>query len=141
MRLLDANIFLRALVRSDADQEHVKAASCAALFERLASGGEEATTLEVIIATVCYVLRSPRQYGLAPSEVAARLRPLLLVRGLKLPYKRTVLRALDLWSAWPRLDFDDALLVAHAERLGGAEILSLNRAFDTIPDVVRMEPG
>lgn len=140
MRLLDTNIFLRALVRSDSGQERAKAESCAALFERLASGDDEATTLEAVIATVCYVLRSPRQYGLAPSEIAARLRPLLLVRGLKLPSKRTVLRALDLWSTWPQLDFDDALLMAHAERLGGVEILSYDRDFDTIPDVVRMEP-
>jgi predicted nucleic acid-binding protein len=140
MRLLDANIFLRAIVRADTEPERTKAGQCAALFERLASGDEEAATLEAIVATVCYVLRSSRQYGLAPSEITARLRPLVLARGLKLLHKRSVLRALDLWSAWPRLDFDDALLAAHAERLGGAEVLSYDRDFDTVPGVVRREP-
>ncbi|MGI8915522.1 MAG: type II toxin-antitoxin system VapC family toxin [Chloroflexota bacterium] len=140
MRLLDANIFLRALVRADTAREKGKAAACASLFERLAAGEEEATTLEAIIASVCYVLRSPRQYGLPPTEIAKRLGPLLQVRGLKLPFKRTYLRALDLWAAWPKLDFDDVLLVAHAERLGSAELLSYDHDFDSIPGLVRAEP-
>jgi predicted nucleic acid-binding protein len=140
MRLLDANIFLRAIVRADTELERAKAGRCAALFERLASGEDEAATLEVIVATVCYVLRSPHQYGLAPSEIAARLRPLLLARGLKLPYKRITVRALDLWSTWPRLDFDDALLAAHAEHVGG-EILSYDRDYDSIPGIIRSEPA
>lgn len=140
MKLLDANIFLRALVRPQSDAERVMAQQSTALFERLAAGTEEATTIEAILETVCYVLRSRAHYGLTPAEIAARLRPLLLVRGLKLPHKRMYLRALDLWAASPRLDFDDVLLIAHSERLGDAEITSFDTDFDGIPGVRRVHP-
>jgi predicted nucleic acid-binding protein len=59
---------------------------------------------------------------------------------LKLPHKRTVIRALDLWNAGPRLDFNDALLLAHAGRLGSAGILRYDWDFDSIPGIIRTEP-
>jgi predicted nucleic acid-binding protein len=140
MLLLDANVFLRALVapQAERDREHAKAAI--ALFERLARGQETATTVEAILAEVCYVLSSRAHYHLNPSEIAQRLRPLLLLRGLKLPHKRTHLEALELWSANPFLDFEDALLAAHARRLRLSSITSFDTDFDRLPGVVREEP-
>lgn len=140
MQLLDANIFLRALVRPQSDPERAMAEKSIALFQRLAAGTDEATTIEAIIGSVCYVLRSRRHYGLEPAEIAARLRPLLVLRGLKLPHKGTYLRALDLWATYPRLDFDDVLLVAHSERLAGAGIASFDTDFDSVAGAKRIQP-
>jgi predicted nucleic acid-binding protein len=140
MRLLDANIFLRALVAPQTAADEVRARAAASLFERLGTGEEEATTIEAIITEVCYVLRARAHYGLTPDEVAARMQPLLLLRGLKLPHKRTYLRALDIWTAFPALDFEDALLVAHGKRLGIDTVTSYDTDFDTIPDVKRRVP-
>lgn len=140
MRLLDANIFLRALVNPQTEADQVRAHASGALFRRLASGEEEATTCEAIVAEVCYVLRSRAHYHLPPAEIAELLRPVLLLRGLKLPHKRTYLRALDFWTAHAALDFEDVLLAAHRDRLGIDAITSYDTDFDKIQGVRRIEP-
>jgi len=60
--------------------------------------------------------------------------------GSKLAHKRAIIRALGLCNAGPRLDFNDALLVAHAGRLGSAGILRYDWHFDSIPGIIRTEP-
>lgn len=140
MRFLDADIFLRALVEPLTDIDKAKFAACTALLERLALGLEEARTAEAIVTEVSYVLRSRAQYHLPPAEIAARLRPILTIRGLRLSKKRTFLRALDLWEAHPSLDFEDVLIIAHMEHFGDTELLSYERDFDQIESVRRIEP-
>ncbi len=66
--------------------------------------------------------------------------PILALRGLHLPHKRACMRALDLYGSTPVLDFEDALAVAHMERLGISEIVSYDRDFDRIEGVYRTEP-
>lgn len=140
MRFLDANIFLRALVEPLTELDRAKFQACTALFERMAQGEEGARTAESIITEVAYVLRSRAHYGLSPAEIAARLRPMLSIRGLRLSNKRTFMRALDLWEAHPSLDFEDVLTVAHMEHFGDEELLSYDRDFDRVPGVRRTEP-
>ena len=136
MRFLDANIFLRYLTRDD----EAKAEACFRLFQRLKSGEERATTSEVIIAEVAYVLAARALYNLRPDEISARLRPLLAVRGLRVAHKRSCLQALDLYASYPFLDFEDALAVAEMERQGLKIILSYDRDFDRLEQVTREEP-
>jgi predicted nucleic acid-binding protein len=136
VRFVDANIFLRYLVDSDPG----KAQACRDLFRRVQAGDEVATTSEVIVAEVAYVLRSRAHYGLAPAEIAERLRPLLALRGLKLDHKTACLRALEVWEAHPKLDFEDATIVAHLERQGETEVYSYDRDFDGVEGVARVEP-
>ncbi len=97
--------------------------------------GEEAT-----ISEVAYVLSSPRQYKLSHAEVSARLRPILLLRGLKLPNKRRLLRALDRYSTYSHLDFEDCLTVAQIEQQGIDTLASYDRGFDRVPGITRREP-
>lgn len=136
MKFLDTNIFIRFLAGDD----EKKSEACLRLFERVRSGDEPVTTSESIIAEVVYVLSSPSLYGLAHDEIAARLRPLLSLRGLRLPHKRAYLRALDLYAAHQFLDFEDALTVAHIEREGMSEVVTYDRDFDRVPGVRRVEP-
>lgn len=140
MRPLDANIFLRALVQPTTPQGHARHQASAALFRRAARGSELVTTCEAVLAEVLYVLTSPRQYGLSHQDASARVRPLLRLRGLHLPHKRSYLRALDLFDAHPHLDFEDAVQVAHLERSGQQELYSYDTDFDAVSGVRRLEP-
>ena len=86
------------------------------------------------------MLSSPRLYKLSHADVSARLRLILLLRTLKLPNKRRVLRALDLYSAHSQLDFEDCLTVAQIEQQQIETLMSYDRGFDRIPGIVRQEP-
>lgn len=136
MKFLDANILLRYLTRDDV----AKADACFALLQRVRSGQEEITTCEAVIAEIVYVLSSPNIYRMGREDIRERLRPALSLPGLKLPHKRTYFHALDLYVAHPRLDFEDALVVAHMERQHVGTLLSYDRDFDRIPTIIRQEP-
>lgn len=136
MKFLDTNVILRYLVRDDA----LKANACFALFQRVNNGHEEITTCEAVVAEVVYVLSSPRTYGVPRERVRDLLRPILTMPGLKLSKKRLYLLALDLFVAYPRLDFEDALIVAHMHDAGIDEVISYDEDFDRVPDVIRREP-
>ncbi|HEY7063160.1 MAG TPA: PIN domain-containing protein [Chloroflexota bacterium] len=136
MRFLDANVILRYLTGDDP----VKAAACLALFRRAEAGTEEITTCEAVISEVAYVLSSRAHYGLSHPDVSARLRPVIAMRGLRLPHKRTYLRALDVYAAHPALDFEDALIAAYMERDRLTELYSYDTDFDRLPGITRVEP-
>ncbi|MCL5256934.1 MAG: PIN domain-containing protein [Chloroflexi bacterium] len=136
MRFLDTNIILRYLTRDDEE----KAAACFQLFQRLKNGEEEAMVSEAVITEVAYVLSARAHYGLSPEEIRVRLVPILSLRGLKLRQKRLYLRALDIYSSHPFLDFEDALSAAYMEANGITEILSYDTDFDRVAGLERREP-
>ena len=137
MRFLDTNVFLRYLTGDDED----KAEACYRLFQRVRQGEEDLFTCEAIITEVVYVLSSNRApYRLSHDEIRSRLAPLLTLRGLRIPQKRVYIRALDIYASLPSLDFEDALAVAHMERLGITEIVSYDRDFDMVTGLQRVEP-
>lgn len=136
MKFIDTNVFVRYLTGDDS----AKSEACYRLFQRVQTGEESVTTAEVIIAEVAYVLSSPALHHLANDEIAARLSPILSLRNFQLRYKRTYLRALDIYSNYPTLDFEDALAVAHMERQRISEIVTYDRDFDRVPGVKRTEP-
>ena len=137
MRFLDTNIIIRYLTRDD----EVKARACYELFRQVEQGEEELFTCEAVVAEVTYVLSSRRSpYQLSHEEIQSRLLPILTLRGLRFPQKGVCIRALDLFASAPFLDFEDALAVAHMERLGMTEIVSYDRDFDRVAGVRRFEP-
>jgi predicted nucleic acid-binding protein len=140
MTFADTNIFLRYLVRPVTDIDRARAESCRELFERVSAGAEEITTSEAVLAEIVFVLASPRQYGLSPADIVARLKPIIALPGLKLARKRLYLRALDMYAAQPRLDFEDAITAAVVERMQPAELYSYDTDFDRVPGVTRVEP-
>lgn len=135
MIFLDTNIFIRYLTQDDPE----KMRACLALLQRVQAGAE-AITSEVVIAEVTYVLSSPRLYKLSHADVSVRLRPILLLRALKLPNKRRLLHALDIYSTHSQLDFEDCLIVAQIEQQHIETLMSYDRDFDRIPGVTRQEP-
>ena len=140
MKFLDTNVFPRYLVKPQNPRDQQKQQACAGLFQRVKTVQEQAITCEAVITEVIYNLVSPRQYNLSHQEAAARLRPLLLLKGLSLPHKRVYQRALDLFAVSPFLDIEDAVIVAHLERQGVTDLLSYDTDFDRIPTDNRQEP-
>ncbi len=137
MRFLDTNVIIRYLTGDDPEKERASGA----LLGRLDRGEEEVMSSESVIAEVVYVLTSRAHYGVQPREAAERLKPVVLARGLRLPDKRTVLHALDVYASYPFLDFEDALSVAHMATAGLGEIVSYDRGFDRVPGLIRVEPS
>ncbi|MBI4494409.1 MAG: type II toxin-antitoxin system VapC family toxin [Chloroflexi bacterium] len=140
MRFLDANIFLRYLAKPATPADQAKLEACSVLFQRIKRSEEQVTTTEAIVAEVVYVLISPRHYHLSHQDAAARIRPLLVLRRLKLPHKRAYLRALDLFATHNFLDFEDALIIAQMERQGLTEVYSYDTDLDRLPGISRFEP-
>ena len=135
MEYLDTNVILRYLTQDDPLQ-----ADRARLFlEQVQAGTTTVMTSEAVIAEVVYVLSSRALYNLPRPDIKTHLANIISLRGLKLPNKRTYLRALDLYEA-ANLDFVDALNVAHMERSGIQTIVSFDRDFDTIAGITRREP-
>lgn len=138
-RFADANIFLRYLAQPVTAVDHTRFAACSALFARVDRGAETITTSEAVLAEVLYVLTSPRQYGLTAVDAAARLEPVLAMRGLRLPGKRLYRTALAIFAAHPALGFEDSLIAAQLQHSGG-RLLSYDSDFDRIPGIAREEP-
>jgi predicted nucleic acid-binding protein len=136
---VDANVFLRALVRPTTPRDQAWARDAAELFRAVGAGAEEITTSDAVLAEVAFVLASPRQYGMAPPDIAARLKPILSLRGCKAPQKGIWLRALDVYASSPNLGFVDALSVAYAER-PGIVLATFDSDFDAIPGITRWRP-
>ena len=139
MTFVGANSFLRSIVRSTTPDGQAKAAQAAALVRAAREGTADITTSEAVRAEVAYVLATPRHYQLPAADVAARLRPILQLRGLRLPEKRLYLRALDIMGSPPRLGFVDALTVAILER-SGDDLASFDSDFDRVPGIRRYQP-
>jgi predicted nucleic acid-binding protein len=137
MRFLDANVILRYLTKDDPAKAH----ACFTLFQQVKQGKEELQTTESVIAEVTYVLSSPRHpYKRSHADIAALLRPVVKLRSLRIPRKRVVLRALELYDLYPHFDFEDALSLATMEQSGLTEIVSYGRDFDRVPGITREEP-
>ena len=140
MIFLDANIFLRQLT-SSSDEATVPLEKLALdLFERVELNDLDVTTSEVVIHEVCFILSSPRQYGLEPADFISDLAYLLSLAGMRFPRgdQATYLRALDLYLERPKLEFSDAVIAARSEA-AGHDLATFDRHFDAIPTLTRWD--
>jgi uncharacterized protein len=136
VRFLDANVFIRYLTGDDP----IKQGASRLLFERLDRDEEQLLTSEAVVAEIIYVLTSRAHYGLTREAAVQRLLPTLRCPGLRIANRTVVLRALDVYEAHSRLDYEDALSVAHMESAGIDEIVSYDRGFDRVEGIKRVEP-
>ncbi len=141
MIFLDANVFLRYLVRPTDPKAQAMHATATALIDAIDRGDEEATTTEVVLHEVCYVLASKKHYGLPAADIAAYVTPLLRMPGLKLPRgdRRLYLRALDIYVARPRLEFADAIVAARVERRS-IPLATFDEDLGRLPGITRWQP-
>ena len=133
-KFIDTNIILRYLTNEDP----AKTERCYALFKNAQDNKITLTTSESMIAEVVFVLASKKHYRLAPEEIKTRLSPILLLQGLKVEHRQTLVRALDLYGTY-NIDFEDCLALAHMERQQLNEIYSYDQDFDQVTTVKRIE--
>jgi len=135
VRFVDTNVFLRFLLGDDPE----RSLASRELLRRCDAGDEELYTSESVIGEIFYVL-TRGAYRVNRVELAARVKPIVAARGLQMPQKAVLQRALDLYVAYPEFDFEDAVSMAHMEARGIREIVSYDGDFDGKPGVVRQEP-
>ena len=135
MQFVDTNIFIRFLTKDDPK----KADACFDLLQRAEKGEINLQTTESVIAETVYILESKRLYNLSRKEIYQKLFPLLKIKSLKIPYKNSLLLALDIYSK-KNLDFEDAVLIANSLRVGSKEIYSYDKGIDKFSEVKRLEP-
>src|SRR4051812_25056105 len=101
MIFLDANFFIRFLAPAPSPEAKAMQDIATRLFEAITRGEEDATTTEVVLHEVAYILASKAHYQLPVPEIVSSLKMALQMPGLKLPRgdKKLYLRALDIYSA------------------------------------------
>ena len=135
MKFIDADIFINFLTKGDAQQSKASFK----LFQKLAEEKEKGITTEIVITKVINIL-STAPYSLNPEEIRGKLTPLIMVSGLRIPHKRLVQRALDIFVETNELDFSDALSIAYMERDDIKEIYSFDKNKDQVKSITRVEP-
>jgi predicted nucleic acid-binding protein len=138
---LDANVFLRFLTAPvDGPGARMKG-QARDLFHAVRAGTTGATTTELVIHEVCYVLTSKKHYGLAHHEAIRLVRPLLRFRSLKLASgeRQILLRAFEIWEGNPKLEFSDSVIAARCEA-NGWELATFDEQLGSLPNVSRWMP-
>jgi predicted nucleic acid-binding protein len=132
---LDTNGCIRHITQDDLP----KAQQASSFFKRLEAGEVAATTCEGVIVEIVQVLSSRSLYNLPRLEIRRLLGNLLSLKGLRLLRKRVYLQALELYAA-TRLDFVDALILAHMQQDRSRVVISFDQDFDRIPQISRQDP-
>lgn len=136
MQFIDSDIFINFLVKDN----EIKAKASFKLFQKLAKEEEKGVTTEIVLNKAINILSSS-PYSLTPEEVRGKLTPLILVSGLRIPHKRLIIRALDIFTEVKGFDFSDALNLAYMERDDIKEIYSFDKNKDQARNIKRIEPG
>ncbi len=132
---LDTNLIIRYLTKDNTDQ----AARAYYVFQRLETGQLTVAMCEGVLIEAVQVLSSKRLYNVSRQDIRMHLSTIIQLQGVKIPNKRTYLRALDLYAS-TTLDFVDVLIVAHMERTKVRSVLSFDQGFDSITGISRQEP-
>jgi predicted nucleic acid-binding protein len=110
-----------------------------AFLQGVETGAQTVTTCEGVLVEAVQVLESKRLYNLPRPAIQSALADIIGLRGFQIPQKRSYLRALELYAT-SKLDFVDALNVAHMERARIGTIVSFDQGFDQVPGITRREP-
>lgn len=142
MIFLDANFFLRYIVRVETDEQLRMQRIAEDFLLALESGATEATTSEVVLHEVCYVMTSRRQYDASVDEAVTALEPILRLAALKFPSgdREIYLRALSIWQKYPKLEFADSVIAARCE-VNGWELATFDKRLGSLPTVTRWQPS
>jgi predicted nucleic acid-binding protein len=133
---VDTDVIIRLLTNDDS----VKQAQAAALFEQVEKGQLVLAAPDTVIADAVYVLSSPRLYHLPRKEVAALLLPLVQLPGFRVNNRRTVLSALAIYAATSQLDFGDAMIIAAMRESNASIVYAYDTHYDRIVGITRHQP-
>lgn len=140
MIFLDANVLLRALVQPDDPQTQRFSQVATELLRRAGLGEVEITTSDAVLAEVAFILTAKAHAKLPVPIATGLLASIVQLRGFRHGEKRSLLRALDIWTNRPRLGFVDALTAAYAQS-SGMQLATFDTDFDGLPGIDRWQPG
>jgi predicted nucleic acid-binding protein len=130
---IDTNIFLRHLLQDHADHS-VRATK---FLQRIEDGELKAYTADTVIFEAVFTLQ--RFYLQPGAAIRAALLPLIELPGIILPGKRRYRQVFEYYVELS-LPFADAYHAVLAQSLNANPIISFDRDFDRLPDVIRQEP-
>lgn len=133
MIVVDANVFLRSLIKPEDPSIQWMHEAAVALFDRASRGEVVLTTSESVFAEIAFVLMSRSHYGRSAADTCAQMLTLIANPGLEFPGKPQVSLAISLWMQRPALGFVDALMAAHALTPGN-QLAS----FERMPEIDRL---
>lgn len=125
-RFLDTNIIIRYLL--DGPE--------ASAIEKILKGKAELILADIVIAETVWTLLS--HYKWRKEKIIPPLQSLLRLESIQ-ANKNTLLEALQIYSNH-NIDYIDAYLTVLMKKEGADAIYSLDRDFDKIPAVHRIEP-
>lgn len=131
---IDANIFLRVLVKDEPKQFQ----DCVRLLEKIKKGSMIAFTPSVVIAEVGWTLRSV--YKSTKSEIVMAIRSILSLQHLKIKGEPNVSLAIDLYKQYNVKLIDAFIASIKIVYTREAKIISYDQDFDRL-GVVRIEPA
>jgi len=132
MPLIDANIFLEVELKQKRHPE------CRAYLEKVRDGTVNAITTNFIVDTISILMDNA---GCEPDQVRRFILSFLKYKGLSI-YDLTLSDRViaTRYMDQHKLDFDDATACAAAVALGEKEIVSMDRHFDRVEGIQRIEP-
>ncbi len=133
LRFLETSVLLRYLTRDD----EAKAQKALALLQRLERREEQARSSAIVIFETVYTLQS--DYKLPKARIRELLLPVINLRGLRIPYKPVLRRALDFYAD-RNLSFADAYFAAEMLKRGESEVYSWDEGFKRVEGISRVEP-
>jgi predicted nucleic acid-binding protein len=142
MIFLDANCFLRYFTQPETDEQLRMQRVARQLMLALEAGRIEATTAEVVLHEVCFVMTSKRQYGVSVADAITAIEPILRLSALKFPsgVREVYLRALSIWQQNPKLEFADSVIAARCEVIGW-ELATFDEMLGSLPHINRWQPA
>lgn len=96
MIVVDANVFLRALIKPEDPRNQWMHEAANALFDRASRGEVVLTTSESVFAEIAFVLMSKSHYSRSAPETCADMLTLVANPGLEFPGKPQVSLAISL---------------------------------------------
>ena len=136
MPILDTNILLRFLTEDDLQQS----ARAYALVHELQDGKRSVVLPEAVVAETVFALVNPRTYAVDRETIRRRLGAVLRIPRIRVPEKRILLEALEIFAENRALSFVDALCAAHAKALSDRTVLSFDRDFKNLAGIHWEEP-
>ena len=130
---VDSNVFLEL----ELDQEH--ADECEVFLNKVRKGVLRAVTTGFHIDSILIIMEN---YGKSPSDLETFLSSLLGYKGLEV-YLLSILDRISAtrWMDKLNLDLDDAIAYYVMKRLNIDKIVSYDRHFDSVKDIMRLEPS
>ena len=137
MIVVDANVFLRALIKPKDPTIVWMHEAATALLGRAGRGEVTLTTSESVFAEIAFVLMSKAHYSRSVADTCADMLTLITNPGLEFPGKPQVALTLSLWMQRPALGFVDALMAAHALTPGN-QLATFDSIFERMPEIPRL---